>query len=226
MSLINDALRRALQTRRTPPKPADGPTLTPADTPPAPRWPVAAVPLLLMGVVLVAAWFLQQGLQPTRQAAALAPDTPVAAREASIAAPQQPDASIDLGGPAPSQLPLLSTSLPAPAQSDAGVEPVKPVAGVVPDEISANVTSNPTGPAAAAPASATATTAAPAPPTNPPPPKLKAIFYRPSDPWAMINTKTVRVGDRVGQARVIAITPDSVSLLLPDGQTNVLTLGD
>lgn len=64
--------------------------------------------------------------------------------------------------------------------------------------------------------------------TEPPPPpapvfKLQGIFYRPSRPSAVINSKTVFVGDRVGQAKVLAIDRESVTLQ-SDGQTKVLTL--
>ena len=64
--------------------------------------------------------------------------------------------------------------------------------------------------------------------TEPPPPpaptfKLQGIFYRLSRPSAMINSKTVFVGDRLGQAKVLAINRDSVTLQ-SEGETKVLTL--
>lgn len=71
-------------------------------------------------------------------------------------------------------------------------------------------------------------TNAESPTTEPPKPaapvlKLQGIFYRPSRPSAMINSKTVFVGDKVAQAKVLAIDRESVTLE-SDGQTKVLTL--
>ncbi len=57
--------------------------------------------------------------------------------------------------------------------------------------------------------------------------KLQGIFYRPNRPSAVINGRalfngeTLFVNERVGSARVIAITPDSATVVL-GGQTNVL----
>jgi hypothetical protein len=74
-----------------------------------------------------------------------------------------------------------------------------------------------------------------APVTNPPavtaessPPsmpaiKLQGIFYRPSRPSAMINSKTVFVGDRVGEVKILSISRETVTLEF-EGQTKVLTL--
>lgn len=70
-------------------------------------------------------------------------------------------------------------------------------------------------------------------PTNPPvaipapPPaavyKLQGIYWRPSKPSAVINAKTVYIGDRVETARVTAINQESVTLTV-DGQSKVLLL--
>jgi hypothetical protein len=54
-------------------------------------------------------------------------------------------------------------------------------------------------------------------------PKLQGIFYRPDRPEAIIDGKTVLVGDRVGEFRVLAISRDDVTLA-GAGQTNVLSL--
>lgn len=222
MSLINDALRRAMQARRAPTQPADGPALTPVNGPAPARWPVAAVPLLLMGVVLVAAWFLKEGLQPGPQSIESASSSGVAARQR----PAEPGFRLlrstdelrraepglsDPRGP-------VAAATPSQAEPDPGSPvPSSPLAGGAGGALSLT-NADSAGPTTAA----VATLTMPAP-TNPAPLKLKAIFYRPSDPWAMINSKLVRIGDRYGQARVVAITPDSVSLV-SDGQTNVLTL--
>ena len=56
-----------------------------------------------------------------------------------------------------------------------------------------------------------------------PPFKLNAIFYRAKNPSVVINSKTLYVGDKVGQAKVLKINRESVTLE-KGGQTNVLTL--
>ena len=53
--------------------------------------------------------------------------------------------------------------------------------------------------------------------------KLQGIFYRPSSPSAVINAKTVFVGDTVADAKVKAIDQSSVTLDLGT-ETKVLTL--
>jgi MSHA biogenesis protein MshK len=56
-----------------------------------------------------------------------------------------------------------------------------------------------------------------------PPYKLNAIFYRTRNPSVVINSKTLYIGDKVAQAKVLAIDRESVTLE-KGGQTNVLTL--
>jgi len=76
----------------------------------------------------------------------------------------------------------------------------------------------------AAVAVAIAPDAAPEPPPRPQTVfRLQGIFYRPSSPSAVINTKTVFIGDTVDEAKVKAIDRQSVTLV-HDGQTKVLTL--
>ena len=53
--------------------------------------------------------------------------------------------------------------------------------------------------------------------------KLQGIFYSAKSPSAVINSKTVYVGDTIANARVKAIERQSVTLV-QDGETKVLTL--
>ena len=69
----------------------------------------------------------------------------------------------------------------------------------------------------------TNTVLAPAPVAPQPGFKLQGIYWRPSKPSAVINAKTVYVGDRVETARVTAIDQESVTITV-DGQTKVLLL--
>lgn len=61
--------------------------------------------------------------------------------------------------------------------------------------------------------------------TEPPKPTLvQGIAYDPVHPWAIINGKTVYVGDFVNGRRVAAISRNSVTLV-GNGQTNALVVG-
>ena len=87
-------------------------------------------------------------------------------------------------------------------------------------------------PAPAAPAAAAVepeTNALPVTATNEPPqtlvPKLKGISFHPTHPLAVLNDRTVVVGDRVGGFRVLAITRGSVTLGNAT-TTNVLSLSE
>jgi hypothetical protein len=58
-----------------------------------------------------------------------------------------------------------------------------------------------------------------------PAPKLQAVVYDPKRPSAIISGKSVFVGDRVGDLRVVKITRESATLV-GAGQTNLLVLGE
>ena len=69
--------------------------------------------------------------------------------------------------------------------------------------------------------------AEPPPPLNPPDaPKLQAIFYMPKDLSAIIDGKTVRVGDQCGQYRVKAISKYAVTLVGPDKKEIQIGMGN
>jgi hypothetical protein len=53
--------------------------------------------------------------------------------------------------------------------------------------------------------------------------KLQGVFYRPANPSAVINGKVVYIGDKVEQARVLAIEMEEV-LIEYKGQRTVLSL--
>ncbi len=54
--------------------------------------------------------------------------------------------------------------------------------------------------------------------------KLQSVFYRPVGASAVINGKTVSVGERAQGALVIAIGKESATIVTPSGQTNFLEL--
>jgi len=72
-------------------------------------------------------------------------------------------------------------------------------------------------PVSASAATATNTPAATEPP-QPPPLRLQAIFLNPSRPSALINGKTLFIGSRLGDAKLVAIGQETA------GQTNILSL--
>ena len=84
-------------------------------------------------------------------------------------------------------------------------------------------------PAAVAVAVEPETNALPVTVTNAPPPpgvpKLQGITFHPTRPLAVVNDRTVVVGDRVGGFRVVAITRSSVTLGSATA-TNVLSLSE
>ncbi len=85
-----------------------------------------------------------------------------------------------------------------------------------------SLAANPSGKATAG-ASTNGLAAGAAPGPAVPPFKLNAIFFRARNPSVVINSKTLYIGDKVAQAKVLAIDRESVTLE-KGGQTNVLTL--
>jgi hypothetical protein len=68
---------------------------------------------------------------------------------------------------------------------------------------------------------------APPPPLNPPDaPKLQAIFYMPKDLSAIIDGKTVRVGDQSGTYRVKEISKYTVTLVGTDKKEIRIGMGN
>ena len=55
--------------------------------------------------------------------------------------------------------------------------------------------------------------------------RIQGIVYDPVHPWAIVNGKTVYVGDFVDDRRVTVISRSTITLA-GDGQTNTFVLGD
>ena len=113
-------------------------------------------------------------------------------------------------------LPVESAAVvpPKPTPVSSAPEPILPVAQTK------------VGPASAAieESSLVQTNAAPVTEVTPPPGmKLQGIFYRVSNPTALISGKTVAVGDKVEGAQVVKIGREEVTLQRA-GETIVLTL--
>ncbi|HEY5232684.1 MAG TPA: hypothetical protein VIK35_04020 [Verrucomicrobiae bacterium] len=58
-----------------------------------------------------------------------------------------------------------------------------------------------------------------------PPPKLQGIIYGRKS-WAIVDGNTVYVGDSVDNFRVKEITPNSITLVSPDGSEKKLVMGE
>jgi hypothetical protein len=224
MSLINDALKRARQAAPPPvPAPASAPDMTPIESRRPPQWPLVAVPVLLLGVVVVAVWFFWHASQISRQFLAAQTQTRVAAREETKASkasePSTPE-NPEQRGPA-EQAFVTSTPQARPTPASSTAAPT----GTVSSSPANGAASGATTSAAFAPTNAVSVTLSAAGPLKPatPPLKLQAIFYRPNNATAVINSKAVRRGDKISEARVLQIGRESVTLWI-NGQTNVLTL--
>ena len=213
MSLINEALKRA---RQAPAPPARELQLRPVEPPPSGtrRTVGLALPAGLVGVALLALLLVWKF---SHAGVAGKPDPQTALSE--------PPAAVETA-PGPAAAEVATT----PVSSSPG-QPGKPVASAAtaaPQLASANTPHDAgTSPGPKDSGSATASTNAPAVVAPPPPPplKLQAVVYNPKRPSAMINGKTLFLGDRIREFRLVAIRQDSATLVAA-GLTNVLTLSE
>jgi hypothetical protein len=223
MSLINDALKRAGQNSARPaPPPPISEAMCPAEKAVQPGLPNYVLPVALL-IFCAALLILFKGLTAQKTINAVAQPPVVAARAPSVVPSQVTTTST---------LPALSTTRPvaSPARSATTTvsnatrtQPVptraatKPTAAV---PVSVVARPAPTVVTSAPPATKPAVASAPPPQTY----KLGGIFYRATNPSAVINNRTVYIGERVGNARVKSITRDAVALEFPGGQLLELTL--
>ena len=165
-----------------------------ADYAPAPKLPLVLIPLLLVTVLGLAVWFLIKGLEAARSVSSNQA-IPVAARENPVSAPSpQPE------------------SAPVEAPTVAAAVPVAPV-------------TSPANPSATGEPPVT-TSAAVSPPTPVDPLaelKLQAVFYQPNRPSAVINSKPVGIGSRIGSVTVLSISRETV-VVEYDGRIRELTV--
>ena len=61
------------------------------------------------------------------------------------------------------------------------------------------------------------------PPPKPPPLRLQAIVFNPRRPSVVINGRTLFLGEKLGDSRVVAIDQESATLV-GAGKTNILTM--
>jgi hypothetical protein len=215
MSLINDALKRARESQaQAAPPPPPALEFRPVEpTQMVHRGPSLALIATVCIAIVLAALLLWQFLRksPAPSTVASVPAVQQAPAPAAVPAP----AVAVTPAPAPATAPL---SAPAKVPVPASVDPKAAIAAS-PEAVV------PVASAAAAPvqvASAAAPAVEPVPP-KPAPPKLQAIVFRKTRPSAMISGKTLFVGDKFGDWRLVAITEETATLV-GAGVTNVLVL--
>jgi hypothetical protein len=213
MSLINDALKRASQGQAQRPAAPAAPPHT-AEAPPmkvVEKEPYSGTPVLLIAIIgvvvllLVCAGFglfLLQSKQPVATnknavpaaSVPVAVATPAAATKAEVPVAQKP---IE----APKTVTVPPASPPVVGVASTVTAPVATPESAIAEP---NVTTN------AIPTVAPT----PAPPAVPtfPSIKLQGIFYKKSNPTAMLNGKTVGVGGKVDGVTVTQIEASSVTL--------------
>lgn len=227
MSLINDALQRAkLAQKRNPTPAAESLPLRPVD-PPRPRparrlfWMPLALGVALLAGALLATVTLRSPSRPGVIEAAAAP-APERTRADSLSPATPPAVGITPASPQviPAAAPVssvLASAAPLPSIAGASVPSAAPPAAQnIPGLPEAGVT-------AASPVETARAAEAALSPAQPALPKLQGIFYREQRPAALVNGKMVLIGSMVGEHRVTAISPHTVTLV-SGGVTNVLRL--
>lgn len=177
--------------------PTATPTTTEPELEPAPPHRAVGIPGYFMPVMLcvlsVACWMFIKGWNGG-QVPALAKVKQLVEPEAIVAQAREPDMEVP---------PAEGAELPVPQNREFALNDA------------------PSSSAATEPPSATSTAAAET--ESSVTYKLQGIIFRPSNPSAVVNTRTVFIGDTVGNARVRSITERSVTLEV-GGETKVLTM--
>jgi hypothetical protein len=220
MSLVNDALRRAKEVQQqAAPRPSSQFQFRPVE--PEQRVQHRSsliVPFLLAGVAVLAFALVWQGSNvqtaaEVKVARALTPSmvqAKVAPRSASSPAATTTPAAVSPSEPSPPPQPeFIALSAPGGAVTLAAADTDPPSTGTVAKEQEAEAVN--------------AAALTPPPQPKPAPLKLQAIVFNPKRPSALISGKTVFIGDKLGEARVVAIDQDS-AILVSAGRTNVLSL--
>jgi hypothetical protein len=175
---------------------------------------VPVVLALLAMTALFFAWQLFQRNRVLRQSSNSG-ELVAAARTMPSRSAQANTALTEPTGPAPAAVKTDSAESAArPPQTALTPSPATPHGGI---------DTNAPMPAKAATASADVPTKNPPAVPKPPPLRLQVVIYNPSRPSAMINGKTLFIGDHIGEFRLAALTPESATLTSA-AETNVLTL--
>jgi MSHA biogenesis protein MshK len=218
MSLVNDALKRAkeAQQQAAPPPPSQM-QFRPVEPGQHSRQglglvvPVTLTVLALLALVLPWQWAKGNRMTEPREVRAV---TRTAVQTTVTPQPVSPPAA------ATTPAPVSEPSPPPQTESHS-----TPATGIV-DTLAAIDAATSANPAVAKEPENEATTSvatAPAPQPKPAPLRLQAIVFNPKRPSALISGKTLFLGDKLGDARVVAIDRESATLV-GGGRTNVLSL--
>jgi len=207
MSLINDALKRAREAQgQAPPPPPSPLEFRPVELAqlrkqgPSFTLIVTVCIAVFLGGLLIWQWLGKSNATRSMAAKAAPLESPASAPPATVTTPTAPPISVS--GKVPQPLPATEIKMAASAPLPVTEIPPSTVPAIQP----------------AAPVSVPVIE-----PAKPAPPRLQAIVFRRSRPSAMISGKTLFVGDKFGELRVVAISEDSATLV-GGGQTNVLIL--
>jgi len=219
MSLVNDALRRAKEAQR-PSAPPPSPqiqfwSVEPAQHP-APGLGLV-VPAALAVVALLTILLIRQVGQGHKAIVPLgvrALTPPPAVQPTNAPQPVTPPSEVAAAPVQASPPPQLS---PQSVSVSGVTNPIPGTAPTMPD--------NP--PTATAPENDVTNTVAviAPPPPKLPPLKLQAIVFNPKRPSVLINGRSLFVGEKLGDLRVVAIDRESATLV-GAGQTNTLTMAE
>jgi hypothetical protein len=230
MSLINDALKRANQTRKQqPPAVPSGPVMQP-QTAPSRSSSLALIVFIAILVVFLAGLgmlLLMRGVQTIQPSMASnpPPKTPVVSNSVvkptvTSTAVAQP-APVAAARPQPASQPAVVTPRPSKPTVNTSVVVTIPVPGAAAAKSPAAAdTPGPTVSSTAEKAPDAAEEIAAQPPPNL---KLQGIYFRRTNPSAMINGRNVFVGDEVNGARLVQIDRTSVMIEI-NGRKQVLHL--
>lgn len=240
MSLINDALRRAKEAQEDAPPPIDhGPQLRPVESENFVWHGVGlALPIALALVALLILFLVwQYAPRAARQDLPVTTTPEVRARTlpaqntipATPAAPESTQPNVVQNAPTKAQVSSAVAADSAVSEQTAVQSPAPKVQS--PDATPASGSSQPKEAASTATQAGASSAAVPtnslattnSAPATPPVPKLQGIVFNPRRPSAVINGRTLFVGERIAGFRVVAIGQDSATLV-GGGRTNVLTL--
>ena len=230
MSLIADALKRAKEAEQQAAPPAP-PNLQFRPVEPAQytrkglglMLPAALAVMALLALFFAWQWAQRAGLArpiEVRAAAATAANpAPAPPLAPASHAPVRTAEPAPVAQPAPALPPTAAVAAP-PSAAPVTAATDTSAAIILPESTNAAVLAAPESGTASASA---AVVAEPAPP--PAPPKLQAIIFSPTRPSVMIGGRTLFIGDKLNEFRVVAIDRQSATLA-GLGQTNVLTLSE
>jgi hypothetical protein len=216
MSLINDALKRAKEAQRqAPPPPSPQMQFRPVEPSQHPRpglsliVPAALAVVALLALLFVWQWAQQRTATGPREVRAL---TRPAAQTIIAPQPSAPPAEVVAAAAQPSP----------PAEPSPRTDAVAAVANLLPVASSIPPTSSQPVQEQEREETRTVAVASP-PPPKPTPLRLQAIVYNPKRPSVVINGRTLFVGERLGESRVVAIDRESATIVSA-GTTNVLMM--